>query len=815
MWRNNDIYEKEGDTLKKLDSNLYFITFNRNNDNTYTLEWNFNLSGRNIIINDLKEGDHEYIQNGYINDGHNSVPIRISKQKEEITVYVENKNIQLNEFIDDDLNINEETKRYELTKEYDIEAIKMLCNDTNESLPTHSIKPYVFYQNKDAGLYKYGHIYIGQLERGATKGEHVFNEPIESVLLQHTWIPAGNAISITSLLNNNSDEDELKWTEGDTFYQRYDCLKTFAHSDSDVNQVVEYLSTMIQSRINLDGIYSLRGNVDNVGANLTNTNLLNEVYSQTNNYFTYSIADPYISDITEYSNMFTWTLTKQPMSRTDNWLAINLISYYNATGIFGKITRLINYRNQLFCFQEDAISQIAYNERVALSASDGVPVEIGNSGKVHGLNYITSNVGCQNRWSIAVSKSALYWIDDRRAEIYRFNDGLEPFSTINGFSDWVKENTYGEDWKPIKSTNVPITTYYDNNNDDIYFVTEKDCLGYNEKLNAFESFYSYEDSFILNNAGNTIIIKELDSKITDFDEYSNTINDTENELNNDSWWSNGIKGDGLSHIELMHEGNYNEFFGIIKPFYLRFKVYPTDLQRDKIFTNLEFNTDSFDNNDVYISDDTFTRIRIWNEYQWGQMTFNKNPYGTTSFKKRFRTWYAQLPRANYYPTGMYDDYDYLYKRQPQWLEISNTILNDTTLVYHKYWNNKSINDRIRNPWVWMELFNRNESFKKVETNINEEYYNNNKEKLYYKFYSEIDFNVKDLYENLYKYNDNDKCYELITNRNEINNTLKLYKADYVSCKNKITFEENVEYYYLEKDNNRMEIHDIILKYFEV
>ena len=749
------------------------------------------------------------------------------------------------------------TSQYEYKKGSGIEELLV-----TSPRPSGCVRKYVKYENENAGLYKYGHIYIAQLERGVKSADEVFSGTSESVLLQNTWIPAGEALSVDEFANG----ENVKWTEGDTLYQRYDCLKTFAYSDSSVNQVVEQLSAMIQTRINLDGIYSYRGNVDNTGANNTNTNILNQAYSQSDNYFSYTITDPYIADITEYSNMFTWTLTKQAMSRNDNWLAVNLISFYNATGSFGKITRLINYRNDIFCFQNDAISKILYNERVALSASDGVPVEIGNSGKVQGLNYISSNVGCQNRWSVVPSKSFLYWVDDRRAEIYRFGEGIEPFSTTNGFSDWVKANTYGEDWKPIKSTNVPITSYYDNNNDDIYFVTEKDCLAYNEKLNAFESFFSYEDSFILNSAGNTLVIKEQDAYIRDLDD----ITDVHDE-NDSSWWDNGIRGDGLSSIELMHEGNYNQFFGDYKPYYLRFKVYPTDMQRDKIYTNLEFNTDAFDEKDIYLPNGTFTRVRVWNEYQWGEMYFDSNPYGTTNFRKRFRTFYAQLPRASYVPTGFYDDYYYLFNRQPQWRRIDAllssdlayvpTIYNSSTSSNEPTSNVGNMNDRIRNPWVWMELYKNPKdkgNFEAYTFEAQDEEgkileYLNNRSTLYFERYDEVDSNNWINYEYLYMYGKYEEIerpipsgtivykevdgvyveatqediehgtmtlYQYIDDgkyyvtRNYSNTQLKLFRLEYVNCSNYLIFDSEKTYYVLNVDNNRMEIHDIILKYFE-
>ena len=879
LWNENEdnfiILRKD---FSVLDGKYYSIKVN---ENVYV--W-----GTDVIPSLVDEGSGE---NSYviINDETNEVEEIVFKKD---TILKQEYEELYNDFQDHG---NEKT----LEKEYNIPS-SLIIDSTK---PTSCIERYIQYNDisndniKQTGIYDYGHVYIAQLERNVKSADDVFSGTEESVLLQNTWIPAGQSIMISEFKTNG-----LKYTEGDAYYQRYDCMKTYAHTGSDINQNIEVLSAMIQTRINLDGVYSYKGTVDNVDMNNSNTNLLNDSYSQSDNYFTYSITNSYISAITEYSNMFTWTLTKQPMSTTDNWMAINLIAYYNATGSFGKITRIINYRNNLFCFQDNAISQIAYNERVALTPSDGVPIEIGNSGKVQGLNYISSNVGCQNRWSVCPSKGYLYWVDDRRAEIYRFSDSLEPFSTINGFSDWVKANTYGEDWKPIKSTNVPITTYYDNNNDDIYFVTEKDCLAYNEKLNAFESFFSYEDSFILNSAGNTIVIKEQDAVIKEnSDIYSG-----------DAWWNNGIRGDGLSSIELMHEGDYNRFFGVQMPFYMRFKVYPSDLQRDKIFTNLEFNLDAFDEKDLYLPDETITKVKIWNEYQWGQWKIGDPLYSTTAYKKRFRTHYLQLPRASYYPTDYYENFNTMFYREPMWKVWNNSIAGNNVLSYI---NASSVNDRIRNPWTWLEIYKSNgtdsNDFKEFEIigssfEDRQQYYLNNKNKLFIQKYVQISKDEWDNYQELYKivnheyvkeanngsdrnpdviavglevgylkidvtekkfkelkdslyikvenvytqegitdfdknqtyylkedvrsnynlselyYQKQDGTYDNASQDMYDNEDITLYKLsfnelyalNYINCANIFKFADDVTYYELKKSNCRVEIHDIILKYFE-
>lgn len=79
----------------------------------------------------------------------------------------------------------------------------------------------------------------------------------------------------------DADGEHIKWIEGDTFFQRYDCLKTYPYSNEDYQSVVEIASFMVETRINLDGRYDEnRGLLDNTFVNPTNFNLINPVYSQ-------------------------------------------------------------------------------------------------------------------------------------------------------------------------------------------------------------------------------------------------------------------------------------------------------------------------------------------------------------------------------------------------------------------------------------------------------------------------------------------------------------------------------------------------------
>jgi hypothetical protein len=62
-----------------------------------------------------------------------------------------------------------------------------------------------------------------------------------------------------------------------------------------------------------------------------------------------------------------------------------------------------------------------FNSRVQIPSSDGVPIEITNGLKVQGKRYISSTIGCNNKWSIVSTVSGLYFMDNSTDSIYKFS----------------------------------------------------------------------------------------------------------------------------------------------------------------------------------------------------------------------------------------------------------------------------------------------------------------------------------------------------------------------------------------------------------
>lgn len=216
------------------------------------------------------------------------------------------------------------------------------------------------------------------------------------VLQRHTWVPASDAVPLESLkTTENGKKESLKLIYGDTWFDRYDCLKTYPFTKEDPNQIVEIGSFMCETRVNLNGRYDRnKGELSCLNMSPTNFNLLNDVYNQKDTFFNYRILDKDINKMNHFPYQYTWSLQKINGSDVDDWTNTTLANTADMNGVYGRITKLCTFNDVLLGFQEKALNTINFNNRVQIPVSDGVPIEISNGYKVDGSKVISSDVGC-------------------------------------------------------------------------------------------------------------------------------------------------------------------------------------------------------------------------------------------------------------------------------------------------------------------------------------------------------------------------------------------------------------------------------------
>ena len=462
------------------------------------------------------------------------------------------------------------------------------------------------------GSLQYGWLWLGELYNDSVQNR--FGGQTEEAFENNVWLPCGDPISLVDTNNGVKSSVTIRWEEGDTYFQRYDHIKTYPFTLEDQNAVTDIVSFMCETRVNIDGRYDRnRGQTSNFSITPENFNLMNDVYSQPNNFFNYRTINPNKLNLDNFHNSITWTKTKTAGELVDTWTNITLASTLDLDGDKGSVRALRRFNNNILAFQDRGISQILYNENMQISSTDGVPIEIANSGKVNGKRYISDRVGCTNKWSMCETSNGIYFIDDITKGIFLFNGQLDNLSDRLGFHSWINRASDSIDiWNPVDFDGF--VTYYDKVNGDVFFISKDECLAFSEPLGQFSSFYSYEKM-----------------------PYFTNLEDRGIALN--------VEGTGTLYRPWLHnEGDYNMFFGVYQPFYTTIIANP-DMPVDKIFNNLEFRSDSWDKNGNLLNT-TFDTLTVWNEYQQGTSTLNNILGRPSDLKRKFRIWRANIPRAN-------------------------------------------------------------------------------------------------------------------------------------------------------------------------
>lgn len=479
-----------------------------------------------------------------------------------------------------------------------VDQLYVATNVYDDLLKRHELTPIgksTISQDSLEATSGYKACYIGELY---TEVSNQYGGNTPEAILNNQWIPIGSPSRIA-----------LIGDTGDTYYQRWDCLKTYPFTTEDMNSVIDITSFMVESRINLDGRYdNNRGSGNSLTMTPSNFNLINEVYSQKDNFFNYRNTDEHLNDFT---NQITWSKTKSNGEDIDTWTYITLANTLDLDGDKGEIQSINKFNNELYSFQNKGIARILFNSRAAINTSDGVPIEISNGGKVDGKIYISDNIGCQSKWAISDTQSGIVFFDNYTKDAYVLgSNGIVNLSVNGGMESWFnKSNPY--EWTEGYSS---IRVLYDINTNDIYFNTDLGCLAYNERLNLFTSFYSYEGTQWLFNIGNSSF-----------------------QVNDGVIWE-------------MRNGEYNKFFGVIQPFNIEFIANP-DFQYDKVFETLEFRTGTKQNsifNEPSLNNKglqpllsghyPFDTLSVSNEYQSGSTN-------VSTLKKKFRIWRWQFPRS--------------------------------------------------------------------------------------------------------------------------------------------------------------------------
>lgn len=504
------------------------------------------------------------------------------------------------------------------------------------------------------------YVFIGELYRDLAY-KSLYGGVTPNAINNLKWVEA----SLSTGIGNLSNKTNL-W--GDTYYQQWDSLKTYPTTEEDKNSITESLSCMLETHINLDGRQDQNRGIGNMlNFRPTNTNILNRVYSQQT---AISFKNSHQSDMIDdyFPTEVIWSKPKLNASDVDNWTQFIGSNMLTLDGKYGYLKKLLKVNNEIIAFQESGISQIRYNERTQTAAQIGVPIEIMNNNAVTGYYYISHNIGCKNKWSIANTSNGVFFVDDLNKSLYQFNkEGLANISQTQAFSIWFKRNLPENCiWTPNNVT--AYRSFYDNVNNDLYLTSSNKCLVYSSTMQSFTSFMSYNGASLIERLYGTPVTLKY-----------------------------GLyQGVGIQSLYEMFAGDYNDFYGAYEPYYVTYRVAPNPYS-DCLFTNIEFTADITNQKTTFNGMDDFDQFKAqidsykgnveymqrrlpfnkmyaWNEYQTGEKILDIKYNYDRDISKKFRIWRADIPR-----TGTYN----LDRMRNPWiyLKLSKENINDNNKVY--------------------------------------------------------------------------------------------------------------------------------------
>lgn len=425
-------------------------------------------------------------------------------------------------------------------------------------------------------------LYVAELYQDLDVSD-IYGLTDEEALSKHVWIPISTWVPL--------QENTPIVGYGDAFIGRWECLKSYAFSEDDMQSYIDITSFVVESDTNLESRYdNYKGATAASTVSASKFNLFNPVYDQKDNLFSYRSFTEWES-ISNFQNQICWSEVKTLGEEIDTWCQINIGNNIDLQGEYGKLRGLVNSNNSIYCFQDNAVYRLNYNTRVIISPSDGVPIQLTNNYRVEPPILLRINCGVLSQDDLVKSSNSLYFLDQERGRIFSINEKGEvlDLSSLKGVNSLIAK------------LGVAKKALFDPNVRDVYFNFQDTTLCYNEDIMEFTSLYDYNSTdFLFSLGGNTYASK-------------------------------------YNSIFRQRAGAYSNFFEEESPYYIEMLANDSPL-KSKTFTNVEFTMASDTPTEV------FNKVEVKTSYQEGDSQLVSNKAKPSNLKRKFRLWRITLPR---------------------------------------------------------------------------------------------------------------------------------------------------------------------------
>lgn len=446
------------------------------------------------------------------------------------------------------------------------------------------------------------------------------------------YISCGTYIPVDDISIQTTGKITFGCFGGDVFYTVYSKgkgLKVPVNHGSGIESYTHYWPNIgyynSDNRNNLSFDY-IAGANPGIGWNNDSSDI-NTVYSLENNIKKFFPRPLLFNETEVWDNRVYYSGIKINGETQDSWEAFQANNYWDVEGSYGPINSLIALQDKVYFIQEKGFGLLYIDPMALIPTSNGVPLIVGQGAVIQKHDYISTDTGTKHQWSVSRSPNSILFVDSLNKKVFNFtSNGLQSISDTklerNVFNNNIRGSIVITD-NPILKTGI-ITTY-DYFNDE-YLITLLNSgsgdntlhdltISYNEKVAAFNSFYSFTPSLYFNNR------KQL--------------------------WSNNPNI--FSALYIHNIGSYCTFYNTVYPSTVKLLVNP-NTKYSKIYNNFIWNTESIQDNNladyttqINNATDTFKQIRIYNDYQNTDF-ITLDPITTKNIRRVERQWNLQVPR---------------------------------------------------------------------------------------------------------------------------------------------------------------------------
>ena len=324
---------------------------------------------------------------------------------------------------------------------------------------------------------------------------------------------------------------------------------------------------------------------------------------------------------TEFDSMIKASNLKSNGEVTDSWTKFGVNEFIEVDSIYGPVNALDTFNNKLFFFQDRGFGLLAVNDRSLITDANSAQLVLGTGGVLDRYDYISTIIGCKDKFSVANGMSGLFWFDRTNNFIIKYSDSIDKVSVSKGIQSYLDSNVY---------STQSVIAHPDIYNAEILFTffvgdggssSDSFTLAYSENFDAFISFYSF--------IPNIYIPFHNRYLTTTRSEYCGSAFDLNYLFLHDSNLYPRCNFYGLYPYETSRY-----FDSTIK------LVYNQDYHFTKAFDDLIFSSNVYYNGiDLY--NQSLNSIRCYNDFQntdWTTLTYK------TNLERRERGWTTVVPR---------------------------------------------------------------------------------------------------------------------------------------------------------------------------